>query len=114
MGKGVFIHRSDSIQDDSPAERYQFPHQYFGRVSACVVDWIIYYEPSKIQGTRGYFAAAKVAQIVPDPKAKDMYLALIEPGMRSVQSGMSAMAKSLERDPQGRVVAEKTLAPSWE
>lgn len=80
MGKGVFIHRSDSIYDDSPAERYQFPHQYLGRVSACVGDWIIYYEPSKIQGTRGYFAAAKVAQVVPDPKAKDMYLALIEPG----------------------------------
>lgn len=80
MGKGVFIHRSDSIYDDSPAERYQFPHQYLGRVSAYVGDWIIYYEPSKIQGTRGYFAAAKVAQVVPDPKAKDMYLALIEPG----------------------------------
>jgi putative restriction endonuclease len=79
MGKGVFIHRSDSIYDDSPAERYQFPHQYLGRVSACVDDWIIYYEPSKIQGTRGYFAVAKVAQVVPDPKAKDMYLALIEP-----------------------------------
>jgi len=80
MGKGVFIHRSDSIYDDSPAERYQFPRQYLGRVSACVGDWIIYYEPSKIQVTRGYFAVAKVAQVVPDPKAKDMYLALIEPG----------------------------------
>jgi putative restriction endonuclease len=80
MGKGIFIHRSDSIYDDSPAERYQFPHQYLGRVSACVGDWIIYYEPSKIQGTRGYFAVAKVAQVVPDPKAKDMYLALIERG----------------------------------
>lgn len=80
MGKGVFIHRSDSIYDDSPAERYQFPHQYLGRVNACIGDWIIYYEPSKIQGTRGYFAAAKVAQVVPDPKAKDIYLALIEPG----------------------------------
>ena len=32
MGFGVFIHRSDSIYDDSPAERYQFPRQYLGRV----------------------------------------------------------------------------------
>src|SRR5437588_352128 len=32
MGFGVFIHRSDSIYDDSPAERYQFPSQYLGRV----------------------------------------------------------------------------------
>ena len=79
MGKGVFIHRSDSIYDDSPAERYQFPPQYLSRVSACVGDWIIYYEPSKIHGTRGYFATAKVAQVVPDPTAPDMYLALIEP-----------------------------------
>ena len=30
--------------------------------------------------TRGYFAVAKVAHVVPDPTAKDIYLALIEPG----------------------------------
>ena len=50
------------------------------RVSAYIGDWIIYYEPSKIRDTRGYFAVAKVAHVVPDPTAKDMYLALIEPG----------------------------------
>lgn len=80
MGKGVFIHRSDSIYDDSPAERYQFPRQYLGRVNACIGDWIIYYEPSKVRGSKGYFAVAKVADVVPDPTTKDMYLALIEPG----------------------------------
>ena len=80
MTKGIFVHRTDSIYDDSPAERYQFPRQYLGRVSNCIRDWVIYYEPSKVQDTRGYFAVAKVAQVVPDPKAKDMYLALIEPG----------------------------------
>lgn len=80
MGKGVFIHRSDSIYDDSPAERYQFPQQYLSRVSACIDDWIVYYEPSKVRGSKGYFAVAKVADVVPDPTAKDMYLALIEPG----------------------------------
>ncbi len=80
MGFGVFIHRSDSIYDDSPAERYQFPSQYLGRVNACVGDWIIYYEPRKVADTRGYFAIAKAEQVIPDPSAAGMYLALIEPG----------------------------------
>ncbi|WP_087004512.1 HNH endonuclease [Rhizobium sullae] len=80
MGFGVFIHRTDSIYDDSPAEQYQFPGQYLGRVKACVGDWIIYYEPRKVAATRGYFAVAKVAQVIPDPKAPGMYLALIERG----------------------------------
>ncbi|CAI2934635.1 HNH endonuclease [Aminobacter niigataensis] len=80
MGFGVFIHRSDSIYDDSPAERYQFPPQYLRRVQACIGDWIIYYEPRKVPGTRGYFAVAKVQQVIPDPGAQGMFLALIEPG----------------------------------
>ncbi|RWM05776.1 HNH endonuclease [Mesorhizobium sp.] len=80
MGFGVFIHRTDSIYDDSPAEQYQFPRQYLRRVEACVGDWIIYYEPSKVNDTRGYFAMAKVQQVIPDPAAPGMYLALIEPG----------------------------------
>ncbi|BBK41582.1 hypothetical protein STVA_16020 [Allostella vacuolata] len=80
MSFGVFIHRSDSIYDDSPAERYQFPRQYLGRVEACVGDWIVYYEPRKVAETRGYFALAKVERVVPDPSAPGMYVALIEPG----------------------------------
>ena len=80
MGFGVFIHRSDSIYDDSPAERYQFPSQYLGRAQACLGDWIVYYEPTKVAGTRGYFAVAKVGDVVSDPTAPGMYLALIEPG----------------------------------
>ena len=80
MGFGVFIHRSDSIYDDSPAEQYQFPPQYLRRVEACVGDWIVYYEPRKVDETRGYFALARVEQVIPDPKAPGMYLALIEAG----------------------------------
>ncbi|MEP9358096.1 HNH endonuclease [Sphingomonas sp. KR3-1] len=80
MAFGVFIHRSDSIYDDSPAERYQFPAQYLGRAQPTEGDWIIYYEPRKVQATRGYFAVAKVERIIPDPSAPGMYLALIEPG----------------------------------
>jgi putative restriction endonuclease len=80
MGFGVFIHRADSIYDDSPAERYQFPSQYLSRAEGFIGDWIVYYEPSKVRETRGYFAVAKVRQIVPDPGAAGMYIAVIEPG----------------------------------
>ncbi len=80
MSYCVFIHRSDSIYDDSPAGQYQFPKQYLGRAEISVDDWIVYLEPTKIVGTRGYFAIAKVQQIIPDPKAPGMYLAIIEPG----------------------------------
>src|ERR1700722_10894252 len=80
MGFGIFIHRSHSIYDDSPAVQYQFPNQYLRRVEACVGDWIIYYEPRKIVETRGYFAIAKAREVISDPGAAGMYLALIEPG----------------------------------
>jgi putative restriction endonuclease len=77
---GVFIHRSDSIYEDSPAERYQFPSQYLARVEACIGDWIIYYEPRKAQESRGYFAIAKIQQVIPDPGTSGMYIAVIEAG----------------------------------
>ena len=80
MAFGVFIHRSDSVYDDTPAERYQFPRQYLDRARACVGDWIIYYEPRKVAGTKGYYAVAKVERVIPDPSVPNMYLALIEPG----------------------------------
>ena len=78
MAFGVFIHRSDSIYDDSPAERYQFPSQYLTRVRACIGDWVIYYEPRKVSETRGYFAVAKVQSVIPDPVVANMYVAIIE------------------------------------
>lgn len=80
MGFGVFVHRLDSVYKDSPAEQYQFPSQYLRRVENCVRDWIVYYEPTKVIDTRGYFAVAKVQRVIPDPAAPGMYVALIEPG----------------------------------
>ncbi|WP_108462775.1 HNH endonuclease [Devosia naphthalenivorans] len=80
MTFGVFIHRADSIYDDSPATQYQFPKSYLARASACVGDWIVYYEPVKVRGSKGYYAIARVSSIVPDPTATNMYLALMEPG----------------------------------
>jgi putative restriction endonuclease len=75
----VFLHRADSIYDDRPETQYQFPKQYLGRAAECVGDWIIYYEPLK-GGGKGYYAIARVEQIVPDPSQSNMHLALIEAG----------------------------------
>lgn len=80
MSFAVFLYRPDSIYKDRPEERYQFPPQYLGRIQACVGDWIVYLEPSKVRETRGYFAVAKVQQVVPDPGTPGMYIAIIEPG----------------------------------
>lgn len=80
MANGVFIHRSDSIYDDVPSERYQFPGQYLKRVESCVDDWIVYYEPSKVADTRGYFAIAKVQEIIPEPSAQNLFIAIIQRG----------------------------------
>lgn len=49
-------------------------------MQACAGDWVIYYEPRKVVGTRRYFAVAKVQQVLPDPAMADMFIAIIEPG----------------------------------
>jgi putative restriction endonuclease len=80
MAFGVFIHRTDSIYEDVPSERYQFPNQPLSRAQQCEGDCIVYLEPSKVQNSKGYFAVAKVQEIIGDPRSKDMHLAIIEPG----------------------------------
>jgi len=80
MAFSVFIHRPDSIYDDIPSERYQFPKQYLSRAQESEGDWVVYLEPSKVKETRGYFAVAKLQEIIPDPRLQDMFIAVIEPG----------------------------------
>lgn len=80
MAFAVLVHRSDTRYDDRPEERYQFPRQYLSRAEACVGDWIVYLEPRRVPGSRGYFATARVADIRPDPGAPGMYVALMAPG----------------------------------
>lgn len=80
MANGVFIHKHNSIYDDIPFEQYQFPKRYFSRAQTFINDWIVYLEPSRVSNARGYFAVAKVQDIIPDPEVPDMYLAIIEPG----------------------------------
>jgi putative restriction endonuclease len=80
MAKGVFVHRADSVYDDFPEARYQFPKQYLKRVSACEGDWIVYYEPRGGGGRLGYNAIAKVQEVIEDPSKAGMFLAIIEAG----------------------------------
>jgi putative restriction endonuclease len=80
MAFAVFIHRADSPYADSPASHYQLPPQYLSRVRPTVGDWIVYLEPTRVRDTRGYYAIAKVQQVILDPGAAGMYRAVIEPG----------------------------------
>jgi putative restriction endonuclease len=80
MAFAVFMHREDSPYDDIPESQYQFPQAYLSRVTPAVGDWIVYLEGTKVRRSRGYFAVAKVATIVPDPRKPQHYLALIEQG----------------------------------
>jgi putative restriction endonuclease len=80
MAFGVFVHRPDSIYDDQPQVHYQFPAMYLTRARPCIGDWIVYLEPRRVRGSRGYFAVAKVDAIIPDPRVPNMHLAVITPG----------------------------------
>lgn len=79
MVKLVLLHRADSIYEDEPDAVYEFPKAYLKAVRDGVGDWIIYYEPVKA-GPRGYFAVAKIEQIIEKPASADRFLAMIEPG----------------------------------
>lgn len=80
MAFGLSIHRSDSIYNDVPSERHQFPKQYLSRAREFEGDWIVCLEPSKVKNTKGYLGVEKVQEIIPDQRISDMYLAVIEPG----------------------------------
>ena len=77
---GVLIHRSDSKYDDHPSKKYQFPQSYLSRAASFEGGWVLFYEPTKVKNSRGYYAAGKVEKITPDPTKNGMYLALIESG----------------------------------
>lgn len=79
MTKLVLLHKADSIYEDEPDVVYDFPRNYLMAALEGVGDWAIYYEPFKA-GPRGYFAVAKIKEVIPKPGTDGRYLALIEPG----------------------------------
>jgi putative restriction endonuclease len=78
-GKCVFVIGSHSIYADEPDRFYRFPPKWLNAAARSVGQWILYQEPRRA-GPRGYYAVARVEQIVRDPADAGMYLALIEPG----------------------------------
>ncbi|PRY24862.1 putative restriction endonuclease [Aliiruegeria haliotis] len=79
MAKLVLLHKADSIYEDEPDRVYDFPKNYLKAIEAAVGDWVVYYEPVKA-GPRGYFAVAKISQVIPKPGTEGRFLALIAPG----------------------------------
>lgn len=77
--KCVFVIGSHSIYEDEPDRFYRFPQRWLNAAARSVGQWILYQEPRRA-GPRGYYAVARVEQIVRDPADAGMYLALIEPG----------------------------------
>lgn len=77
--KCVFVIGSHSIYADEPDRFYRFPQRWLNAAARSVGQWIVYQEPRRA-GPRGYYAVARVEQIVRDPADAKMYLALIEPG----------------------------------
>jgi putative restriction endonuclease len=77
--KCVFVIGSHSIYADDPGRFYRFPPKWLNAAARSVGQWILYQEPRRA-GPRGYYAVARVEEIVRDPADSGMYLALIEPG----------------------------------
>ena len=77
--KCVFVIGSLSIYEDEPDRFYRFPQRWLNAAARSVGQWILYQEPRRA-GPRGYYAVARVEQIVRDPADASIYLALIEPG----------------------------------
>ena len=75
----VFVVGSHSKYGDEPDRFYRFGNQWLPPALRSVGQWILYQEPRRA-GPRGYYAYAKIEQIIRDPLDAAMYLALIEPG----------------------------------
>ncbi len=78
-GKCVFVIGSHSIYADEPDRFYRFPQKWLKAAARGIGEWVVYQEPKRA-GRRGYYAVARVEQIVRDPDDASMFLALIEPG----------------------------------
>lgn len=87
MAKAVFTIKIQSKYDDLPEDRYHFPRTYLNAVKQTVGDYIVYYEPSRLDrerkksgGRMAYFALAQVETIQTDPLRENHYYARIKPG----------------------------------
>jgi putative restriction endonuclease len=65
--KAIFDTRAESGYDDDIVRQYQFPNRYLAVAETAVGDWIIYREPTRGGGRKGYVAVARVTLVEPDP-----------------------------------------------
>ncbi len=79
MVKLVLLHKANSIYDDEPDVRYDFPRNYLKAIEQAIGDWVVYYEPVKA-GPRGYFAVAQISDVIENSAVDGRFLALIKPG----------------------------------
>jgi putative restriction endonuclease len=77
--KGVFVIGANHGYADVLDQRYQFPANYRAAAERMVGQWIVY-QRSRRAGDQGYFAVARVEQVIADPSQSGMYLATIAPG----------------------------------
>ena len=84
MAKAVFTHADGSIYDDLPEARYHFPQTYLRAVEAALGDWIVYYEPRRVEagtdrvgGRQAYFATAKLTRIERDMSREGHFYGLV-------------------------------------
>ena len=65
--KAVFDTRPETSYDDDIIRRYHFPNRYLPEARKSIGDWIVYREPQRGGGRRGYVAVARAARIETDP-----------------------------------------------
>ena len=84
MANAVFTTKAEPVYDDLPERQYHFPRTYLNQASQAVGDFIVYYEPrresadlSGRSGRQAYFATARIARIVEDPKREGFFFAYV-------------------------------------
>ena len=65
--KAVFDTRPDTEYDDDVVRRYHFPNRYLSGAQRTIGDWVVYREPRRGGGRKGYVAVARVTRAIPDP-----------------------------------------------
>jgi len=77
MTKGVFDTTAASRYNDDAASRYHFPKRYYQLAARMRGDWIVYRVPRAAGGSMGYFAAARVQELIPDETDATHFYALM-------------------------------------
>ncbi len=107
MARAVFTHADGSPYNDLPEERYHFPQTYLRAVERSVGDWIVYYEPRRIEagseragGRQAYFAAARVSRVERDWAREGHFYAYVRdylafPGAVPFRAGAAQSARVL-------------------